>query len=1403
MTALPSTPSVDDLIRQNRARTPKAATEARKVPRSSIAELNEMDMDEIRDRYVAHGFDGRSPTTKVLDLIDLPRNVVANVLFNATGAVEPSKVRRGALGLPSISTSDALTSMGVKNRVVRGVIGFAGDVALDPLTYIGPAGWGLQVMDGAGRAVRIGKAGAKGLKRGVREVGSGARVSDNATRELFDTLLANAPDEIKAADNARKAAYLSERAMGQVGAKSKATAPFYYLNRGLGGDRVGRGGLIAEGLTKEGAEGEAVRAFVSRAGAAAGPGIGKGGSQVAHIPFTGTSAKVKAFTRAGRAAEDDLALARSGTPRAVEEIATPTIRRARDLSNAIQAAEEAGIDATPQVEELNKLFLQAADPIAPQNPREIFVLQKLVDEAESGYKLAQAKRGGAHNKVIPEIGDADDAVDGLDDATADAVASSMQATMKAYQQYKGAVTGAVRNFAQNSPQEEMLTRAAMRFLGTDDRIVGRAAFAGPDAMLRTVKAPEPVRNLNDSLGRLKQRVFGDRSTELAERGRSLQHALGPGQRRAINTHIGGLVTDLRKAFSDAGVKPTGQDLDEASVLLMALLTKRQAERGALAAGEGVYYTTKFRSKEPAPFLKAVEDAIKSGKMSGKLNGGLMQRLEVIADKYGADLLEELQNIEVARGLLTRPRLGYVPNVPTPAASQAVAGARAYQGQPIRTAVAQRSREAFQKPRSFDQVRWIGADGQEQRLFRAELDQARRAINHPSEIQGLRLEGMEEEARALEELVARVQEFDNLPEQPRWHNTDPFEMNELAKEGRFSMMLDGIDPVGGFMQTNMLAAIANRIGAHERAMAWAEWTEYVSKFGLKAPDFRGAAVGNKIIAADGSEAQIVDLFSQNGHKVKGAIIGGQPYRPIQGVALDNPLIELLGRESSTALYHDQLAGAIERTARVMDDPERLFRGINALTQAWKNVTLLHPSWTIFNMIGDTSNALQGGVNPVHLFNPTLAKFSAKLQRYAGDPEKLRNLTVTIRGVPVTGEQIMDDLISHKVIDGTMMEETALKMVENKIFTLPSQASGTLGKIRPAVLTSDYKEAAQRYASAARRAGSSSGDKFKALGEVASDRVASNFLGPWMRFNQKVSNYLRTQVYLAYLEDGFDAGAAARKTIDSQFDYSDSTRIESTHFRTLFPFYSWMRNNGAYQVKMLLERPGYTAAFPKLHAAIEEAINGDEKVPLHQRPRWMRSALALQIGADPEKRSAVLFGGGMPVADIYQYLTPVLGTEGVMDFLHYFGSSLNPLLNVPLQLATGHETFSGRKIGPDALSGDISAGEFLRNQIRPLAEMGKVGKAIDQGGIGHGLGRVLVGGRFQDFSEERLTSSLAREFKEKEDRIRAAINRAEREGNKEKSLAGRVKLLELMNAANEAGVPIRQWASKQLQELNAQQ
>ena len=128
-----------EVRRLQKAARPLVGRDKRKKPRITIQELNRMGVAALKQKGVTveqiKRPDTRGGFEKVLDWLDLPRNLVAQAVGRLAG-VDVSKIKqRGAFGLKRIYMSDVLKRLGVQNRAVRGVVGFIGDLAIDPLLY--------------------------------------------------------------------------------------------------------------------------------------------------------------------------------------------------------------------------------------------------------------------------------------------------------------------------------------------------------------------------------------------------------------------------------------------------------------------------------------------------------------------------------------------------------------------------------------------------------------------------------------------------------------------------------------------------------------------------------------------------------------------------------------------------------------------------------------------------------------------------------------------------------------------------------------------------------------------------------------------------------------------------------------------------------------------------------------------------------------------------------------------------------------------------------------------------------------------------------------------------------------------------------------------------------------------
>jgi len=389
---MPGTPDrarhVDKMVAANRIKTPTHDAEKRTTPRMSIEELNQSDPDELRDRFLNSKYDTRTPLQQVLDLVDLPRNTIANLVFHDAAREQGAKGETAAFGMPRVSVSDGLRNMGVENRVALALGGFAGDVALDPLTYLGPAGWGVKVGKTALRGV-----GAKTLQTAIKEGAAGGlrAVSDEAARGV---LKAAGLSEAPLAEDV-----LSKAVFGDF-SKSKVERVFSKV----GGEKTATGGIFSKLAQKaktadnplEHEAIDAVKSYVEKYGRGTGPGlkIGSGGSEIAHIPFTDWTVQVPGFTPTGKATRAALAIAKD---KQLGEVAPELndigqhVNQVRAFNETAKAESDARVARMTELED--KLKEVGADPVIET---EIKNLKQQHSDALNAY----IEQSNAHGEAL-------------------------------------------------------------------------------------------------------------------------------------------------------------------------------------------------------------------------------------------------------------------------------------------------------------------------------------------------------------------------------------------------------------------------------------------------------------------------------------------------------------------------------------------------------------------------------------------------------------------------------------------------------------------------------------------------------------------------------------------------------------------------------------------------------------------------------------------------------------------------------------------------------------------------------------------------------------------------------------------------------------------------------------------
>jgi hypothetical protein len=1063
-------------------------------------------------------------------------------------------------------------------------------------------------------------------------------------------------------------------------------------------------------------------------------------------------------------------------------------QRKGDVTRGQSVAGESMNDLRERVDTLRDQLVEATAPLRQSHPME-FTYSTLDEVTEAIKANDRAQLTEANRRLL----DMTDAEADIAESVADALHKSFRANLDM------ALATRTSAVAFLTPEQKRVLQLHKQFLGTEDSITGSATLAPIGAITDAIFGGDDGVHfaVRQRIGEYLRARFGGHNGEIADAARYAHYMADAGSRRAVQEFIAGAAREFQGIAAKHGME---SQIDTLLAVAMALAYKARQTK----AGKSLVHPLAFGTKEPAGWALELERAMKAGLLAP--DSPLAKDIEAFVAKH-TPMLDEMRDIAREGGMLGLGgvREGYIANVATPAG-------RKYMERAKRNDLgggygpAQQARlaglQAFQKQRMTDSARFKSAVlGRDVEVF--EGDRWVQTLTD-AEIEAI----PDTNARArIAELKGLLDEYDAMPARPPMLGNDPFTINQHAKEGRFALLLGSDEGVpGGFMDTNFLTMLASRLGQHERAVAKQSFLDtVVSQYAfLTSPGvikrMANAKRGQEIDLGNGLVGKIIPL----GGNMTGVQVGNDVFRGLRDEIrskVNNPMIEQIGG-GRDAIYDIKTAELIENAAGLYEDSKasrEFWTALDRLTGAWKTVTLAHPSWWIGNVTGESINFQVQDAN----FVVALGKYGkrvAQMFKSLRDPERLTSLKMTVNGAETTGAELAELIDNTPVVGASLFGEPAAQSVERDLFTLPSR----LGNIRESAtreaVKHDRDRAMEHYATATGNRGWQS--QAKAAGKVTSDRFNRYFKEPWFRINQRTSDMLRVVAYLSLRDQGIDHLAAVERVKRAGFDYQSLTSFESNWARRVFPFYTWLKNNSIYQAKMLMERPIYVGMFPSLYNAIEEATAGEERVPLHARPQWMRENLALQVGGKSESRVGLTLGTFLPQEQAMLLGRMVPGVGGIQDAAKQLTSSINPAIRTPLEIGFGKEAFSNRTIG-DPIMSDLSIPEHIAGQVRPLREIPKLTRTVGEQGVAPGVARAFLGGRVQPMTDDRLASSRGREFREEDERYRRSIRKAEAQGDKARSLILRARQLKLYEQMMQAGFAedVPAWARKQVQEMGA--
>lgn len=1589
----PMTPAAKELEREvqiGRATRPAAVTDLRTKPRLSIAELNETDIDTIKERMQSYVGDTRGPVTKFLDIIDVPRNAVVGAIAPGLRKKMESEGTTGTFGRGKVFFSDVLGELGMRPGIARGVLGFVGDVALDPITWLGPPGWGAKLASG-GKALEIGAMGARANRNAANAIRAGKDIADPVIKEVFE---AYADDAVRAAKGPDKAKFLNDTLSGRLttGKAGKAARLAFGGDLSYEGsrivddfDRVGNvakmniddiakidapmadlvaranmgepvGHVIAkrfEDLAKRDRQVEAAKNYVNRYGRGGGDGkgfrvgqkgllFGNAGSAVAHVPGTEYGIYVPAFTAGAGAAvaARAQALAKSGAPAAAQHVMKAygassdfprvmadmeakyaeldQLRAARnDPAMAAETAfDEAGniipltdaIDtniATVQKEiadtlgafrtrvlDLNKDWADLKARL-PENmtigdlqaTREMMELAQsqlahaeetlkaspfyeLIDEKTKNFGSLTSGREQAlepggflafRNKILEDVSmaaDGDESVRELDtfianqrgivgeeelaplikqrDDTKQAVMESMiRDRLKPHQQaivamadedieksaqMADAIHAHARSLielhgrAASTLTDSMapsslntLSNVAKWQLGLTDAVLGASMFGPMEAAAKLVfdkYRPGKFADMS-AYGRVK---LGNRAAGINDpAARAIALARGGGYDQA-EAALEPVIPILRSALNDANFKIPESELDTLMTVVIAKAYQRHPDKF------DSHFYPKLINGDDEPTIALLKEAQAKGFLNEQQYPGLGKKLDEIAD-YMVNTIRELGDLGLEEQTLSRGQImdAHIPHVPDQAFAKL---ASVKQAKSDRAAFKGTSVERFQKPRSTYKYQFKDREGKLREFTEADWHYLH---NNP--------ETLAREAQEKPEITAILEDIaefkaiygklaDDDVQRPLLLGRPMtiLEINKRKREGQFNYITGMDDGLDRIFSENLLHILPQRIHAQFRAASRRQWRAAYEHTALRTNE----RLSESSDFANGKAFTFVNGTKGIADGKGNIIVGNVRYRPLNAEKLkdafndDSLLSGLMKHEDLVNMYPEQVAEQIERIAEMSsrENVTGIVKAVEMMNTLWKGYTLLHPSWIMFNGVGNVWNLATNRV-PMDSYAKLMAP-SIKAWQLSKHPSELAKMSITVNGDAKNADQLW--MLSEQL--GVTKTGLALGY---------AQDMNAMGGIKPndTLLGGTFKERLMRQGrqlkEGVRRqnefdlaAKKYSGDPSSwqtlksSLRVMKDEKYMGKLFAQWNAVNSALENTMRFNAWLAWMDKGFSPAEAAAEVKKALFDYTDMTKAEEGLRRRWMPFYAWMRNNGAFQLKMLLENPKWAAMAPKLKEAIEEAVAGEEAVPEWARPMWMREELAVQLGSDPEKRKALTAGSVIPSEPIAKVGQALTGVQGQMAALKYFTGMVNPWVQMAFSLSQGRDVYTGREIGAGPGEGDLTAAEYVAGQFRPIRELiplgarkSPLGRAAEEG-VGAVAGRLFVGGRLQPFGQEKLDYQKTREFKDKEAKIRKYVAVAEREGNKKESLRGRVMLMDFyrtgMKQGMEKEVPV--WARKQL-------
>jgi flagellar biosynthesis chaperone FliJ len=344
-------------------------------------------------------------------------------------------------------------------------------------------------------------------------------------------------------------------------------------------------------------------------------------------------------------------------------------------------------------------------------------------------------------------------------------------------------------------------------------------------------------------------------------------------------------------------------------------------------------------------------------------------------------------------------------------------------------------------------------------------------------------------------------------------------------------------------------------------------------------------------------------------------------------------------------YDMLKGAQNAYTINLNEGVKLFDKMLGL---WKEITLLSPAFHLRNFTGNWSNMWLAGM---------------------GNGEIIENTAEAMRQLSKRDELV------RKLTDGTITaQEKILLQTDEALITSLSSSRGGFRDL-------DELIAARRFSpDINKKMGGNLKDGYRKL-------VDANF-----KLSQRADEIQRLALFNWHKKKGLTSAEALQKVREVLFDYGKLTPFEKTYMKRFFPFYTFMKENLAFQFKNLLERPG---RYKTLFRTYKHYTEGMLDVDAEDLPKYLTGnfwlPMPFMLNKD-DKDSIAFLKANLPASDFFEF---------VEDPLKKVTSSVAVPIKSTWEFLSGVDTFTGAPIqkfaGEKSLyKGPESVVDFLRNE-----------------------------------------------------------------------------------------------------------